>query len=151
MLRLAAHDIAINHSSAPLTEYLFNAFTNNVPDTEAEKIVADAPKPLSFSSRNFEENDRTDYSTRHLLRVLDNDGQLTELLWDDGSLTGHESFNVDRDSLPNDDKETDLTYVASGDENLLYGISQNGSVMEFASGGSWWVDGDSRWKFVDYV
>jgi hypothetical protein len=129
-----------------------NTFTNDIPDTEAEKIVLDAPKPLSFSSRNFEANDRPDNSTRYLLRVLDNDGQLTELLWDDGSLAGHESFDVDRESLPDDDKEADLTYVASGDENLLYGISQNGSVMEFASGGSRWVDGqDSRWKFVDYV
>lgn len=111
-----------------------------------------APKPLSFSSRNFEANDHPDESDRHLIRVLDSQGQLTELLWDDGNLTGHESLEIDPASLPEDDTSTKLTYVASGDENILYGISQNGSVMELASEGSWWADGqESKWKFIDYV
>lgn len=86
------------------------------------------------------------------MRVLDSEGQLTELLWDDGNLTGHDSFHVDGNSLPDGGSSlSNFTHVASGDENILYGLSEDG-VGEFASEGSWWVDGqESQWKFVDYI
>jgi hypothetical protein len=124
--------------------------TDFVPDTEAEKIVLEAQKPLLFSSRNFEANDAPDNSTRYLMRVLDNRGQLTELLWDDGTWMGHQSFEVNRESLP-DDEPTNFAHIASSDDNLLYTVA-GGRVAEYASHGSWWVDGEAaEWTFVDHV
>lgn len=89
------------------------------------------------------------------MRILDSAGQLTELLWDDGAWAGHEAFEADRESLPPGATSNIFKHVASGDDSLLYAVSESaeGGVMEFASDGSWWIDGqgDSEWRFIDYV
>jgi hypothetical protein len=129
--------VVVGHS--PLTE--------GILDTVAEDIILDAVKPLRIASLAGETHNDTE-DMQQLVRVLDSEGIITELLWDTDAWIAHSTFSVDTASMPGGEAAS-FTASCSAEDGIMYGLSE-GKLYEFARTGFWWAEGgeDTGWEFI---
>lgn len=124
-------------------------------DSNAEERLLDTRKPLILSALTVHYgDDETADSPDYLVRALDRDGLLIELLIKNSEWAGHQAFLVDTNSLPKG-VSANFTSVASAGDGILYAVSE-GQLLEFARQGAWWEDRSSDpdtlgWKFLSVI
>jgi hypothetical protein len=124
-------------------------------DSDAEERLLDARKPLILSALTVHDgDDDTADAPDYLVRALDRDGLLVELLIKNSEWAGHQAFLVDTNSLP-EGISTNFTSVASAGNGILYAVSE-GQLLEFARQGAWWEgrasDPDTwGWNFLSVI